>query len=342
MKIGIIAPPWVPVPPPAYGGTEGVIDQLARGFVEAGHDVVLFTTGDSTCPVPRRWVLERAEGDRMGIAALELRHLIHAYRELDDCDVIHDHTLIGPFFAARFPDRCVVTTNHGPFNTELIDLYAEIADSIPVIAISHHQAASARGLRIAAVIHHGLDLDEFPFAAGEGDAKGDYLLFLGRMVPEKGARRAAEIANQAGARLLIAAKMREPTEKQFFTEQIEPLLDENIVYLGEVGGKERLSLLAGARALINPIRWPEPFGMVMIEALACGTPVLAFKEGAAPEIVDHGVNGFLCDDSADMAAAVAQVGTIDRRACRSSVETNFSTERMVRDHLRLFERVLGR
>lgn len=340
MKIGLLAPPWLPIPPPAYGGTESVIDRLARGFDEAGHEVLLFATGDSTCPVPRRWVFEHGEPDRMGIAAIELRHLISAYRELQDCDIVHDHTLIGPVYSGRFPDLPVVTTNHGPFNAELTDLYAEICGRVPIIAISNHQASTAHGLDIAAVIHHGLDLDEFPYGEGGGDDDGEFFLFLGRMAPEKGPRRAALVANEAGVRLKMAAKMREPWEHQFFLEQIEPLLDDKVTYVGEVGRDARLDLLRGAKALVNPIRWPEPFGLVMIEALACGTPVVAFKEGAAPEIVDHGVTGFLCDDIDDMAEALARVDELDRNACVAAAETRFSTARMVADHLELFESVI--
>ena len=276
----------------------------------------------------------------MGIAALELRHLIHAYEEVKGYDIVHDHTLIGPIFSGRYPGLHVVTTNHGPFNPELTDLYGAIADDIPIIAISHNQASNAKDLHLAAVIHHGIDPEAFPVGDGAGDADGDYYLFLGRMAPEKGARRAADIARAAGVRLIIAAKMREPWEIDFFTNEIEPLLDDDIRFVGEVGGDRKLRLLADAKALINPIRWAEPFGLVMIEALACGTPVLAFKEGAAPEIVDDGVTGFLCDHNDDMAAAIEKVDTLERSACRSAVERYFSRRRMVNEHLALFERVL--
>jgi len=342
MRVGIIAPPWVPVPPPAYGGTEAVIDRLARALQEAGDEVLLWTTGDSTCPVPRRHVLDHAEGDRMGIAAIELRHLIRGYEAMVDwgADIVHDHTLIGPVYSQRFPDLPVVTTNHGPFNDELTDLYRAIADDVPVIAISHDQASRAGDLPIAAVIHHGIDLDRFPAGDGTGDDEGRYFAFLGRMAPEKGARRAALAARQAGARLVIAAKMREPWEHQFFTEQVEPLLGDDIVYIGEADHDTKVRLLQDATALVNPIRWPEPFGLVMIEALACGTPVLAFREGSAPEIVDDGVTGFLCDDVDDLAEHLDKAADLDRAACRQAAEDRFSRERMVADHRRLFTSII--
>jgi glycosyltransferase involved in cell wall biosynthesis len=343
VRVGIIAPPWVPVPPPAYGGTEAVIDRLARGLLAAGDDVLLWTTGDSTCPVERRHVLERAETDRMGIAAIELRHLIRGYEAMADwgADIVHDHTLIGPVYAHRYPALPVVTTNHGTFNEELTDLYQAIADHVPVIAISHDQAARAGDLPIAAVIHHGIDLDRFPFGDGTGDDDGPYFLFLGRMAPEKGARRAAVAARKAGVRLVIAAKMQEPWEREFYEQQIRPLLTDDVTYVGEVGGDDKIRLLQGATALVNPIRWPEPFGLVMIEALACGTPVLAYREGSTPEIVDHGVTGFLCDDVDDLASRLGEAHLLDRDVCRGVAERRFSTARMVDEHLALFERVLA-
>lgn len=343
MRIGIVAPPWVPVPPPRYGGTEVIVDQLARGFHAAGHDVLLWTTGDSACPVPKGWILERAETDRMGFDAIELHHLVHGYEALAQwgADVVHDHTLIGPVYACRHPELLVVTTNHGPFDAYLASLYRAVADDVAIIAISHDQASRAEGVPLAGVIHHGIDLDAFPVGDGAGDERGGYFLFLGRMAPEKGVRRAALAAQRAGVRLVIAAKMHEPWERAFFEEQVRPLLDHDITYVGEVGVEERLRLLRGATALVNPIRWPEPFGLVMIEALACGTPVLAFAEGSAPEIVDHGVTGFLCADLDDLVAHLGDAHLLDRAACRGAVSMRFSTRRMVSDHLALFARIIA-
>ena len=299
MRIALISPPWLPVPPPAYGGTEAILDRLARGFAAAGHEVLLFATGDSTCPVPTSWVMEEAATDRMGNAVAEIHHVAHAYEIARSFDIIHDHTLIGPLFAAQFDNLPVVTTNHGPFDCELLSLYRAISPRVPIIAISHDQARSAGDVPIAAVIHHGLDPEAFP--VGRGD--GGYFLYLGRMAEAKGAREAALVARRAGVPLMIAAKMREPAEKDYFEREVRPLLGAGVVFLGEVGGTEKLELLGGARALLNPIGWPEPFGLVMIEALACGTPVLAFPNGSAPEIVDHGRTGFLCRNASEMEAA---------------------------------------
>lgn len=337
MRIGLIAPPWTPVPPPLYGGIELVVDELARGFAASGHDVVLFTTGDSTCPVERRWELPEAEGMRIGAAVPELRHALAAYRSLDDCDVIHDHTVAGPLLAAGAPPGVpVVTTVHGPLGVDLIDLYRQMAGRAAIVAISHAQHRPAPEVPITAVIHHGIEAANFPVGDGAGDGDGPFCLFLGRMAADKGAHRAINVARRAGMRILMAAKMREASEVRYFTEEVEPLLGPDAVYLGEVPHEHKLELLGAATALLFPIRWNEPFGLVMLESMACGTPVLAFPEGAAPEVVEDGHTGFLCDDEEGMADALARITEIKRTDCRAAVEGYFSTGRMVADHLALF------
>jgi len=337
VRILIVAPPWVAVPPPAYGGTETVLDTLARGIQKAGHEVLLFTTGDSTCDVPRASIWPEAIGVGVGGAATEMRHVIHAYRNALDVDLVHDHTLVGPVYADRFDGLPVVTTNHGPFESELGDYYRAIGDRTPVIAISHHQASTARGIPVAAVIHHGVDCDRFP--PGQGD--GGYALFLGRMCPEKGIDGAIRAARKAGVPLRIAAKMTEASEQLYFERRIKPLLGGDVEYVGEVGGAEKLELLGGAMCLLNPIAWPEPFGMVMVEALACGTPVVVTPRGAAPEIVDDGVTGFVCTGTEALARAVIASADLDRSQCRRAVADRFSAARMVGAHLDLYDSIVG-
>jgi len=338
MRIALIAPPWTPIPPPLYGGIESVVHLLATGFQDEGHEVLLYATGDSTCPVPRAHVLEEAEGYRIGMAVPELRHLMHAYDAVQDFDIVHDHSVVGPIYSERFPGLKVVTTNHGPFNDELSDIYRRTAHRVPLIAISNAQHEPVPDIPIAKVIHHGVDVSMFPLGAGEGD----YCMFLGRMSRDKGAHRASAAARKAGYPLRIAAKMREPWEHEYYRSEVEPQLDDDIQYVGEVSHDDKLELLANARCLLVPIRWNEPFGMVMVEALACGTPVLAFPEGAAPEIVEHGKTGFLCEDENEMADAIGRVDEIDRKDCRKSTEGYFSAKRMVREHLDLFEEILSR
>lgn len=270
--------------------------------------------------------------------AVELHQVIAAYDAVGDCDIVHDHTLAGPLDAARYPDLAVVTTNHGPFDTSANAVYATTAERVPVIAISHHQASSAIGVPIAKVIHHGVDVAAFP--AGRGD--GGYALFLGRMSPDKGVDVAIDAARGAGIPLVIAAKMREGPELAWFRDHIRPLLGGNVEFVGEVGGVDKLELLAGARCLLNPIRWPEPFGLVMIEALACGTPVVTTGCGAAPEIVDHGLTGFVCATRDDLIGALGAAGELDRSACRGTAKERFSAHRMVSDHVELYRQVLAR
>jgi glycosyltransferase involved in cell wall biosynthesis len=330
MRIGLVAPPWAPVPPKLYGGIELIVDRLARGFADAGHEVRLFATGDSTCPVPTSSVLPLAEGMRIGAALVELRHALAAHDELRDCDIIHDHTLAGPLISRG--DIPVVTTVHGPLDAEWTDVYRSIATRAHVVCISHAQRLAAPDLAVRAVIHHGIDAGEFPFGAGPGG----YALFLGRMSPDKGAHRAIAAARQAGFPILLAAKMRTGEERIYYDEHIAPMLGPDATYLGEVPHEHKLELLGGAAALLFPIRWPEPFGLVMLEALASGTPVIAFPEGAAPEVVDHGVTGYLVDSVDEMAAALGKVAHLDRAACRASVEGPFSAARMVAEHLSLF------
>jgi glycosyltransferase involved in cell wall biosynthesis len=337
VRIGVITPPWVPVPPGAYGGTEAFIDELARALDRRGHDVVMFTTGDSTCPVSRRWVLERSYPDRIGDWQLERQHVMHAYDALSDVDIVHDNTMAGPLHALEVLGVPVVTTHHGPFDDAACQLFRRTARRISLVAISRHQASTARDFPVAAVIHHGIQPERYPIGSGDGG----YFLFLGRMTPDKGAHQAAVLAREAGVTLLLAGKNREPAENAYFETRVAPLLGRGIEYLGEVTYERKVALLQDATALVNPIQWPEPFGLVMIEALACGTPVLASPAGAAPEIVDDGVTGHLCDDHAAMAEHLADMRTLDRAACREAVERRFSTERMADDYEMLFERVVA-
>lgn len=337
MRIGLIAPPGVPVPPLAYGGTESVIDRLARGLVRAGHEVLLAAAADSACPVPRVGGTDQAGkgGPVCADAVTELRHAITSYAAMSDVDVVHDHTLTGPLYRRPPADTPVVTTAHGPFDATLGPVYRAMR-GVAVVAISHHQATTADGVPLAGVIHHGLDVESVPVGRGNGG----YASFLGRMSPEKGPREAALVARAAGVPLRMAAKLREPGEREYFDAQVKPLLCSDVEFLGELGSTEKLELVGGSFALVNPMQWAEPFGLVMIEALATGTPVVATPVGSAPEIVDEGVTGFLRSGGLPLAAALLDASQLDRAACRAVTARRFSTERMVADHIRLYEQLL--
>lgn len=339
LRIGLIAPPWVAVPPQTYGGTEVVVDNLARGLRDRGHDVVLFTVGSSTSPVERRHLLEEPAVP-MGLDTTMAAHVLAAYDSLGDVDLIHDHTTLGPLIAqARAPrDVPVVATCHTAFSPEVRRILAAAVPRTSVVAISHAQARHAPPVPVTEVIHHGIDLDQYRMGPGDGR----FLLFVGRMSPDKGPDRAIRIARRAGLPLKIVAKMRAPDERAYYEEVVRPLLGPEDDEPGEEPLERRLDLMRRATALLDPISWPEPFGLVMAEAMASGTPVIAQPFGAAPEIVAHGLTGYLTASEDEAVEAVRRVARIDRAACRARAEQYFSMERMVADHERLYHRVLAR
>ncbi|MDT0170692.1 glycosyltransferase family 4 protein [Pseudarthrobacter sp. BRE9] len=338
MRIGLVTGPWIPVPPATYGGTERVVDTLARGFAAAGHEVLLAAPADSTCPVQIVPGMRPTDYGGLGTTLAELSHVARAYEELQDVDIIHDHTLAGPLYLHRPAGVPVATTIHGPIHAQAADIYRAVARKGAVIAISRDQASHAPDLPVTRVIHHGMDLSRVPVGTG----KGGYLCFVGRSCPDKGLLEAITIARQAGMHLKIAVKMREPDEVRYFRDVIEPMLGPNEDFVGEVDDARKYRLMGEAMAFLNPIQWSEPFGLVMIEALATGTPVVGTSIGSAPEIVDHGRTGFL-GGTAELAGLVPAAATLDRAACRKDVEDRFSAERMVGEHLELYaDLVAGR
>ncbi|MBT2584846.1 glycosyltransferase family 4 protein [Arthrobacter sp. ISL-95] len=335
MRIGLIVGPWFTVPPEKYGGTERVVDALARALSDAGHDVLLATAADSTCPVPQVPGFGPAAPEDLGQAFSELGHIIKAYSELRDVDIIHDHTLAGPLYAHRPPGIPVVTTIHGTLSPIYAPLYRDMAQDTGIIAISHDQCSRIQDLEISAVIHHGIDLS----AVSLGRGAGGYVCFVGRMCPDKGLMEAVEIARAADVPLRIAAKMHAPDELAYFHDVVQPAMGINEEFLGELSDPEKYELMGDAMALLNPIQWHEPFGLVMIEALATGTPVLATPIGAAPEIVRHGVTGFVAS-TGELVECVGRIPDLSRDACRRSVEKSFSSQRMAADHLDFYARVI--
>lgn len=340
MRIGLIAAPWIQVPPPKYGGSEAVIDNLARGLREAGHDVELFTVGDSRCDVPRSWIFPEIV-EPIQDSVLESIHVEAAYRKFQDVDVIHDHTVIGPVFGSHAAPAGVpvVTTMHGPFSPTARQLYSRLPERVSLIAISHSQRATAANVPVEAVIPHGIDTEKYYVGPGGGG----YLVFVGRMNPDKGVHRAIEVAHRAGKPLIMMCKIRENVELEYYENVIKPMMKgKDVELLVEPEEGHRIDLVGKADGLIFPIQWPEPFGLVMAEALASGTPVIASPHGAATEIVEPGVTGFLHEDIDDLVTAVGRLGEIDRADCRRAVERRFSMERMVSDHLRLYRRLVDR
>ena len=337
MRIGIIAPPWLTVPPRAYGGTEAVIDSLARGLAGQGHRVLLAAAAGSTCPVEQVPGSAGPDPAHVGRGQDELRQVLGAYAAMGSMDVIHDHTLSGPLLRLAPPGTAVVSTVHNRIDALTGPVYRAIGRNASLLAISEHQRSEAQGIGIRGVIHHGIEAAAIPVGAGDGG----YACFLGRMHPDKGVLTAIRVARRAGVPLRIAAKMQSSGELEYFREVVGPELGGDIEYVGEVGAREKYELLGGAFALLNPIQWSEPFGMVMIEAMATGTPVVGTPRGAAPEIVEDGTTGFIRDTPKALAAALARCPELRRADCRAATETQFSAGRMVREHLKFYARCLN-
>ncbi len=337
MRVGIIAPPWLPIPPPAYGGIESFVDTLARALRAAGHDVLLAASLDSTCPVPRLPGFQPSDPTTMGVTAYELRHLIRAYDALTDVDVIVDNTLAGPVVATRASAVPIVAIAHGPFMPMIHEIYQAASSAVSFVAISQNQASMAGPVPIARVIHHGIHVEEIPRGSG-----GTSACFVGRMHPAKGLPEAIRAAALAGIPLRIAAKMRDSRECAYFEEMVRPVLGSNAEYLGELSAQEKYLLMGESCALVNPIQWDEPFGLAMIEALATGTPVVATPHGSVPEIIEDGRTGFIRPTPEQLALALQRVSSLDREVCRATVEERFAAARMARDYTALFTQLLQR
>jgi glycosyltransferase involved in cell wall biosynthesis len=334
LRIAILAPPWFPVPPTGYGGIEWVVSLLADGLADAGHDVTLFASGDSHTRAKLAAVYEIAPSERIGYSFWELRHSLSCYARYDEFDIINDHS--GPPAAAiagAVPVP-VVHTVHGPLSGEPGEIYealSKVAPNVGLISISLNQRKPKPRLNWIANCRNALDLSVYPCKPH----RGEYLLFLGRMSPDKGAHRAVAVAMQLGAPLKIAGKCREAKERQYFDEFVAPhVLPENrIEYLGEVNHGQKVELLQNARATLFPIEWEEPFGLVMIESMACGTPVVATRHGAVPEVIEHGRSGIIVDDYRIMPVGVEEADALDPLECRRYVEEWFAPERMVNDYV---------
>jgi len=342
VRILQVAPPWLSVPPSRYGGIEWVVSGLADGLVDAGHEVTLLASGGSTTRANLKSVFDEPPFEQLGDARIEAIQALTAYRCRSDFDIIHDHTAaVGPALAALTVGPPVVHTLHHAWLDDQIRLARLVAPPVRLVAISHDQAArSPVDVPISAVVHNGIPVDRYPFTAD----KDDYLLFVGRANRDKGPALAIEIARRLGRRLVIAMKTNEPCERAYWREVLQPLIasDPAGIHVEPNPKHERkAALMARAAAVVLPVQWAEPFGLVMPEANACGTPVVAFDIGAAREVIAHGETGFVVPpgDLDAFCAAVDQTKELLPRDCRTHVIKRFSVQRMVANYERVYQAV---
>jgi glycosyltransferase involved in cell wall biosynthesis len=338
MRIAMVAPPWVDVPPRGYGGIEAVCADLADGLVAHGHEVHLFGSGEDRTSANFFRTYEEPPSQKIGASEPEALHAARVAQALDgmEVDLVHDHTLAGLLLARgrRVP---TVATVHGPVGGDYGTYLRLLGQSVRLVAISDAQRRSDDSLNWFATVYNGIPVQDYPFQPD----KEDYALFLGRMNPDKGAHIAIDVAREAGCRLLLAAKLSEPSEHEYFEAEVEPRLGDGIEWLGEADSDRKRKLLGAARCLLFPLQWEEPFGLVMVEALACGTPVVALRRGSVPELVTDGETGVLRDDPGDLPQALDEVGRIDPRACRERAEREFDVPVMVSRYEEVYRQILS-
>jgi glycosyltransferase involved in cell wall biosynthesis len=343
MRIALVAPLVERTPPLRYGGTERVVAALADGLLARGHEVTLFATGDSVSQARLVSAVDRAiwhDIDFRGEPGWPVARQLAQVQALQaEFDIIHSHVDYHFFPLLAGLSTMSISTLHArldqPGYRDMLRCYPYA----PLVSISDSQRVAVADLELdwLTTIHHGIRPSEFTYSA----AHGNYLAFLGRMSPEKGPDVAIRVAEEVGIPLRMGAKVPEE-DRAWFEQVVQPLLRHpGVEFLGEVNEAEKGELLRGARALLFPARWPEPFGLTLVEALACGTPVVALNAGSVPELLRDGVTGFVCETGAEMAAACARLDTISRRACRDSFETDFTVDRMVDAYVALYEHALG-
>ena len=337
MRIGIVAPPWFELPPRGYGGIEWMCYWLAEALVARGHDVTLIGAGRNLTSA--RFFSTSAEPPtaRLGEAFPEVVHVAQAadILEAEGVEVVHDHTLSGILLASGRPVPTIVTA-HGPVTVDAGRLYRQLGRRISLVAISDAQRHGTPDLPWVGTVYNGIPVEQYPFS----DQKEDFALFLGRMNPEKGAPLAIDAARAAGVPIVLAAKCNEPAERAYFDAEVRPKLGPGVSWIGEADTATKKALLSRARCLLFPIQWQEPFGIVMVEAMACGTPVVALPGGSVPEVVVDGVTGFICHEPEELPSAIRRAELIDPGACRERAIRHFDVQRMAEGYESVYSEAL--
>lgn len=350
LKIALFSTPWIAVPPPKYGGTELVVYNLAEGLVRLGHDVTIFTTGDSLTSAKIDYVHARA-GYRAQVAwgnkIFSLLHSAYCFQKIQagDFDLVHNHYGIWGISFAKLLDIPCVTTYHGDLTHAHekpdIQFVKQLFAGANFISISRSQARYAKlKMRWVANVYNGIEVEQFEF----NDQPQDYFVWLGRFTPDKGAKEAILAARRAGVKLIMAGKIDQfvPADVEYYEKEVKPLIDgKQVKYIGEIGHRQKVSLLKNARALMDTMKWNEPFGLVMTEAMACGTPVIATRHGSVPEIVADNQTGIITSDRLrDVVAAIKRIHQIDRLACRRRVEQLFSDRVMTKGYEQVYYKLM--
>jgi len=343
VRIALLSPPWIPVPPSGYGGIEWIVSLLADELVARGHDVTLFATGDSKTSADLRYVFDVGPVAQMHQALPYSMHVGAAYQHIAEearagrrYDVVHDHTAWLSFAFAPLIPTPVVHTLHGAAIEAERDFFHLVRNNADFVAISQYQTRTFTRIQITDVVPNAVDVSSYPFNAD----KDDYLLSLGRIARDKAQHLAIEVAKRSGMPLVLAGKIDPGEDRTYFDEMILPHVDgQNVRFEGEVPDDRKRELFAGARALVFPIQWDEPFGLVMIEAMACGTPVIATPYGAVPEVVTDGDNGFIASSVDDMVETVKKIDGISPEVCRAVVEQRFAPSVMTDGYEAVYRRV---
>jgi glycosyltransferase involved in cell wall biosynthesis len=339
MHIAMVAPPYFDVPPRAYGGIETVVADLVDALVARGHLVTLIGAGRHATRAQRFIrTYDVGAADRLGEPMPEIVHAAKVATILDtfDVDVIHDHTMAGPLMARGRLTPTVVTA-HGPVHGDSGDYYRALGDTVQLVAISDAQRSSAPDLLWVARVHNAIRAETFPFRA----EKEGYALFLGRFHPEKSPHLAIDAARAAGLPIVLAGKCSEPIERAYFTREIEPRIGKDVTIFGIADAAAKRRLLSRATCMLFPISWEEPFGLVVIEAMACGTPVVALRRGAVPELIVDGQTGVIVDEPAELPDGIARARAIDPVACRKHVEASFTVEVMAEGYEMVYRQALA-